>query len=70
MSDQKRKPGRPATGKTPVQGVRVPDERWQKLGEAAKRAGTDRSKVVNDLAAWYVREDGAELPKRPAPDES
>lgn len=64
MSDR-RKPGRPATGKTPQHTVRMPDERWDKLGEKAARSGSDRGKVLNDLAAWYVREDGAELPERP-----
>lgn len=62
---EKRKPGRPATGKTPVHGLRMPDDRWNALDSKAKAAGSDRSKVVNELAAWYVREDGAELPDRP-----
>lgn len=64
MSD-KRKPGRPATGDTPVRSVKIPDDRWKALGEKASTAGSDRSKVINDLAAWYTREDGAELPDRP-----
>lgn len=64
MSD-KRKPGRPATGETPRHSVKMPDERWKTLGDKAKGAGSDRSKVLNDLAAWYVREDGAGLPDRP-----
>jgi hypothetical protein len=40
-------------------------ERWEALDRTAKKAGSDRAKVVNDLAAWYVSEDGAELPERP-----
>lgn len=63
---EKRKPGRPATGVDPVRGVRVPDKRWRKFDEDTKTAGTDRSKAVNDFIGWYVREDGAKLPKRPA----
>lgn len=51
-----------------MQGVRVPDARWRKLGEDAERAGTNRSSVINDFAAWYTREDGAELPERPEDD--
>jgi hypothetical protein len=43
----------------------MPDERWEALGDAAKAAGSDRSKVINELAAWYTNEDGAELPERP-----
>ncbi|MFB9924409.1 hypothetical protein ACFORO_10510 [Amycolatopsis halotolerans] len=63
---EKRGPGRPATGQDPTHSVRIPDKRWKTLGEKAKDAGSDRSKVLNDLAAWYVRENGAELPERPA----
>lgn len=69
-STEKRRPGRPATGLTPVQGVRVPEDRWRKLAESAGKAGTDRSKVVNQFAAWYTREKGAKLPERPPADES
>lgn len=48
-----------------MQGIRVPDERWKNLGEAAKKAGTDRSKIVNDFAKWFTREDDTPLPERP-----
>ncbi|WP_143254520.1 hypothetical protein [Amycolatopsis azurea] len=64
MSD-KRKPGRPATGQTPARSIKMPDERWKNLGKAAERAGSDRSKVLNDFAAWYTDEEDAELPVRP-----
>lgn len=64
MTD-KRKPGRPATGETTRHSVKMPDERWDKLGDKAKVADSDRSKVLNELAAWYVREKDAKLPKRP-----
>jgi hypothetical protein len=59
----------------------MPAERWQRLGEATEHVGTDRTKVINDFAAWYTHEDGAkrpnrppveagtELPERPDPDE-
>jgi predicted DNA-binding protein len=65
MSEGKRKPGRPSTGQTPTRNIRMPDERWEALDKKSKQAGSDRAKVVNDLAAWYVREDDAELPERP-----
>lgn len=65
---EKRKMGRPATGRDPTHSVRMSGKRWDKLAEDAERAGSDRSKVINDLAAWYIREDGAKLPKRPAED--
>lgn len=64
MGDR-RKPGRPATGKTPQHTVRMSDERWNALGSKAEKAGSDRGKVLNDMAAWYVGEDDAELPERP-----
>jgi metal-responsive CopG/Arc/MetJ family transcriptional regulator len=63
---EKRKIGRPSTGgRDPNVTVRMPAKRRDALDEKAKKAGSDRSKVVNDLAAWYVKEDDAELPERP-----
>jgi hypothetical protein len=55
----------PNSPKTPNHSIRVPKERWDKAAEKAEKAGTDRTKVTNDLLAWYVKEDGAKLPKRP-----
>lgn len=43
----------------------MPNDRWARLGDAAAVAGTDRTKVLNRLAAWYAREPGAKIPKRP-----
>lgn len=43
----------------------MPDERWEKLDRKAKAAGSTRTKAINDMAAWYVNEEGAKLPKRP-----
>lgn len=65
MPEPKRKPGRPSTGQDPVRGVRVPDSRWNRFDDATKAAGTDKSKAVNALLAWYTHEPGAKLPKRP-----
>lgn len=62
---EKRKIGRPATGRDPTVSIRMPADRRDALDEKAKHAGSDRSKVINDLAAWYVGEDDAELPERP-----
>jgi hypothetical protein len=39
--------------------------RWDHLGTASASAGSNRSQVLNDLAAWYLREPHAKLPKRP-----
>jgi hypothetical protein len=57
---------RPATGETFVARQRVPLEKWNRLGRAAASQGTDRSKVINELIDWYLRERGAKLPERPA----
>jgi len=46
------------------------DDRWERFGEAAEKAGSDRTATTNRLAAWYMREDGAELPERPDSDPS
>jgi len=43
----------------------MPAELWQRLGEVAEAAGMDRSAVIRALVAWYVREPGAKLPRRP-----
>lgn len=42
----------------------MPDELWQRLGEVAQAAGTDRATVIRDFIRWYVREPGAKLPTR------
>jgi metal-responsive CopG/Arc/MetJ family transcriptional regulator len=43
----------------------MPDELWQRLGEVAQAAGTDRANVIRALIRWYIREPGAKLPNRP-----
>lgn len=45
--------------------VAVPDARWDNFGRVAEQMGTDRSKLLNIVMAWYAREDGAVLPRRP-----
>lgn len=63
---ERRRPGRPVTtGGTPQRKIRMPNERWQRFGEAAEQAGMDRTEATNRFAAWYTREDDAELPERP-----
>lgn len=39
--------------------------KWQRLDRASQSVGTDRSKVINELTDWYLREPGAKLPARP-----
>jgi hypothetical protein len=61
----------PVTGKsgrgTARQTIRMDEDLWNKLGEAASRAGADRSDILRRLARWYVREPNTELPQRPEP---
>lgn len=47
------------------QTIRMSQEKWDRLGEVADEAGTDRSTVLRQLADWYLRERGAILPERP-----
>ena len=50
---------------TPTRPIRVDLELWARFGEATERQGTDRSVVLREFMAWYARDDGAKLPKRP-----
>lgn len=44
---------------------RVLASEWARFGQAAKAAGTNRSAVLLQLVAWYMRRPGAECPQRP-----
>jgi hypothetical protein len=50
---------------TPHAGIRVPEQLWQRFLEVAREQDTDRSALIRAFIAWYVREPGATLPKRP-----
>jgi len=41
--------------------IRISDEDWNDLGEATE----NRSQVIRDLIAWYLRRPKAKLPTRP-----
>lgn len=45
--------------------VRVPEEMWTAFRLAADSAGTDRSALIRAFIAWYLKQPGAGLPKRP-----
>lgn len=45
---------------------RVPEQTWQRFAEAAHAAGTDRSAVLREFIAWYLREPDAQMPRRTA----
>ncbi len=54
-------------GKTPIRTLRAENHEWGPFGEAAKRAGSDRTTVLRQFMRWYSGEPGAELPTRPEP---
>jgi len=54
-------PGRGTTRRT----IRMDEALWQALGAAVAAAGTDRGAILKELARWYCRVPGAELPQRP-----
>jgi antitoxin component of RelBE/YafQ-DinJ toxin-antitoxin module len=49
-----KKRGRPATGETPIRGVRVPDGLWNAAKDKAEEEGTTVSDVVNTCLTKYV----------------
>jgi len=52
---------------TPHAAIRVPPDVWDRFGEAAAAAGTDRSTILREFIRWYLRDDGAKPPNRPRP---
>ncbi len=50
---------------TPQRAIAVPQVRWDAFREVATALGTDRSKLLNTVMAWYLREPNAVLPRRP-----
>jgi hypothetical protein len=55
-------PNKPAT---PNRAVRIDDETWEQLGDAATTADTDRSAILRQLVQWWLRRPGAKMPPRP-----
>jgi hypothetical protein len=43
----------------------VDDETWAELGAAADLSRADRSAIIRELIAWYLRRPSAKLPERP-----
>ena len=54
MTDTPRRPGRPATGRTPARSIRIPDDVWQ----AAKDAAEARGETVTDAVVRFLRRYG------------
>lgn len=55
-------PNRPREGRT-SRGVRIDDDQWAELGEAAEAMDLDRGWIIRRLIAWYLGR--AEEPPRP-----
>jgi hypothetical protein len=53
--------------KTQHRSIRISDEDWTDLADAAAAEDSDRAKVVNQLIQWYLRRPGVKQPKRPTP---
>lgn len=49
----------------PNQHFRVDADSWERFGQAAEQAGTDRSTLLRQFVAWFIRERAAKLPHRP-----
>jgi hypothetical protein len=45
--------------------IRVETELWDSFGDATKAQSADRSAVLRDFMAWYLRRPGAKMPTRP-----
>ena len=56
--------GRSGRG-TARQTIRVEEALWNRFGVVATNQGTDRSALLREFIAWYLRTPGAKLPKRP-----
>lgn len=53
--------------KEKLRGIRGVDEAlWSDLDAAAKKLGSDRSRLTRQIWEWFVGRPGAELPQRPA----
>ncbi|MFJ4829866.1 hypothetical protein ACIP79_08120 [Streptomyces sp. NPDC088747] len=55
----------PNQPKTPVSRFRIAAEEWRAFGEALPD-DTDRSAILREFVAWYLRRPGAKLPTRPS----
>lgn len=50
---------------TPTRPIRINPDLWDRFGTATKRQDTDRSEVLREFMAWYARDPGSKMPKRP-----
>jgi len=52
-------------GKTPARPIRIEGDLWEAFGAACEAVGLDRSAAVRAFMAWFARQPGAKMPKRP-----
>jgi hypothetical protein len=52
---------------TTARPVRIPDEDWADFGELV--GDRERSRVIREFVAWYLRRPKAKLPVRPGAEE-
>lgn len=50
---------------TPPRSTQIEDAPWQRFGEVAADLGISRAALMRDLVLWFIRWDGAKMPKRP-----
>ncbi|MEV1331519.1 CopG family transcriptional regulator [Micromonospora costi] len=50
---------------TPTRPIRVDPDTWERFGKAAGSQGADRSSLIREFIAWYLRVPGAKMPQRP-----
>lgn len=51
--------------RTPLRSIRMEDDLWRALDNAATANGFDRSSLVRQLVRWYLGVPDAQLPQRP-----
>lgn len=54
-NEEPRKRGRPATGEAPQRNVRVSEEDWQLIAEAADKQGVSRSEFMRAAAIQQAK---------------
>lgn len=55
----------PNVPKTPISRFRIDSEEWRDFGHAVATQDKDRSIVLREFVAWYLRRSGNKAIKRP-----
>jgi hypothetical protein len=62
----KRRGRPPTTGTTPKRSLRVADELWDAVVAQAAAEQVEVAGLTREFYAWWLRQPGAKMPKRPA----